>query len=162
MLQVKQIPEKTGYYLAGFADAKGYFRLSLRESEQNNSLPWQVLLHFEVVHSDKVMLALFKRHLKCGTLCSADDVWHYEVSNFNALKENVVPFFRRFNFLSAEKKGQFSKFRQIMSLLQDEPLTQNALQEILKLGSQLDLRATEDEIVKKILRDYTPSTVNNG
>lgn len=158
MLQVKQIPEKTGYYLAGFADAQGYFRLSLHKSEQNDPLPWQVLLHFEVVHSDKVMLALFKRHLKCGTLCDTDDVWHYEVSNFNALGENVVPFFRRFNFLSAEKKGKFSKFRQIMSLLQNESLTQNVLQEILRLGSQLDLRATEDSIIKEILRDYTPST----
>ena len=30
-----------------------------------------------------------------------DGVWYYEVNNLTAVRENVIPFFKRFNFLSA-------------------------------------------------------------
>jgi hypothetical protein len=93
-----------------------------------------------VSQRDKVILALFKRHLKCGTLRSGDDdVWHYEVNNFNAIQENIIPFFRRFGFLSAKKKSEFSKFRQLAKLLQNEEhLTKEGLKKVLKLRAELN------------------------
>ena len=139
MLQVKRIPEKTGFYLTGFADAEGSFSVSFIK-EKDDSIPWQILLYFKVSQRDKVILALFKRHLKCGTLRSGnDDVWQYEVNNFNAIQENIIPFFRRFGFLSAKKKGEFSKFRKLVKLLQNEEyLTEEGLKKVLKLRAELN------------------------
>lgn len=167
MLQVKRIPEKTGYYLAGFADAQGYFKVAFsKKAQDSDSVPWQISLHFEVVHHDKVVLALFKRHLKCGVLHDAGNVWHYEVDNLNAIKENVIPFFKRFNFLSAEKKGKFSKFKQIVYLLQDSSLTSETLRGILELSNQLDQCTrkgiTENEILQTITLGKSSETTRQA
>jgi hypothetical protein len=138
MLQVKRIPEKTGFYLTGFADAAGSFSVFFYK-KKDDSMPWQILLCFKVLWCDKVMLALFKRYLKCGTLRSGDDIWHYEVNNFNAIQENIIPFFRKFGFLSAKKKKEFSKFRQLTKLLQNgEHLTKEGLKKVLKLRAELN------------------------
>ena len=107
-LNVKEIPDNKGYYLAGFADGEGSFNLSFRK-RKDYSMPWKISLCFNVSQKDKVILTLFKRHLKCGTLRSRPDgVWYYEVNNFTAIQENVIPFFRRFGFLSAKKKRDFA------------------------------------------------------
>ncbi len=118
-LNVKKIPERIGYYLAGFADGEGNFNLSFRK-RKDYSMPWKVSLCFNVSQKDKVILTLYKRHLKCGTLRSREDgVWYYEVNNFTAIQENVIPFFKRFGFLSAKKKRDFVKFMQIAELIAD-------------------------------------------
>ena len=118
-LNVKKIPERIGYYLAGFADGEGSFNLSFRK-RKDYSMPWKVSLCCNVSQKDKVILTLYKRHLKCGTLRSREDgVWYYEVNNFTAIQENVIPFFKRFGFLSAKKKRDFVKFMQIAELIAD-------------------------------------------
>ncbi len=118
-LNVKKIPERIGYYLAGFADGEGSFNLSFRK-RKDYSMPWKVSLCFNVSQKDKVILTLYKRHLKCGTLRSREDgVWYYEVNNFTAIQENVIPFFKRLGFLSAKKKRDFVKFTQIAELIAD-------------------------------------------
>ena len=118
-LNVKKIPERVGFYLAGFADGEGSFNLSFRK-RKDYSMPWKVSLCFNVSQKDKVILTLYKRHLKCGTLRSREDgVWYYEVNNFTAIQENVIPFFKRFGFLSAKKKRDFVKFMQIAELIAD-------------------------------------------
>ena len=92
-LNVNEIPERIGYYLSGFADGEGSFNLSFRK-RKDYSMPWKISLCFNVSQKDKVILALYKRHLKCGTLRSRDDgVWYYEVNNFTAVQGNVIPFF---------------------------------------------------------------------
>ena len=91
--------ESIGYYLAGFADGEGSFNVSFRK-RQDYKNPWKISLCFNISQKDKVILALYKRYLGCGTLRSRPDgVWYYEVNNFNAICEKVIPFFTRFNFL---------------------------------------------------------------
>ncbi len=164
MLQVKRIPEKIGYFLAGFADAEGNFSVSF-QSVKDEVMPWKILLCFKVSQRDKVILALFKRHLKCGTLRSGnDDVWYYEVNNFNAISENIIPFFKRFGFLSAKKKGEFSKFKQLATLLQkEEHLTKEGLKKLLKFRALLNEGGVEKysdrEIFKSMpLRESSETT----
>ena len=71
---------------------------------------------FNVSQRDKVILALYKRWLECGTLRTRPDgVWYFEVNNFTAITQNVIPFFKQFGFLSAKKKRDFSKFKEIAS-----------------------------------------------
>lgn len=110
-LNVKRIPPRIGYYLAGFTDGEGSFNVTFRR-RQDYRMPWKVSLCFNVSNRDKVILALFKRYLQCGTLRQREDgIWYYEVNNFNAIRDHVIPFFEQFRFLSAKKKRDFSKFK---------------------------------------------------
>jgi hypothetical protein len=119
-LDAKRIPEQIGYYLAGFADGEGSFNISFRQ-RQDYAMPWKISLCFNVSQRDKVILALYKRHLKCGTLRQRQDgVWYYEVNNFTAITGNVIPFFERYGFLSAKKKRDFAKFRQAADLIRNK------------------------------------------
>jgi hypothetical protein len=138
-LNVKKIPERIGYYLAGFADGEGSFNLSFRK-RKDYSMPWKVSLCFNVSQKDKVILALYKRHLKCGTLRSREDgVWYYEVNNFTAIQENVIPFFKKFGFLSAKKKRDFVKFMQIADLIADgKHLEKVGIQKILDIRKTMN------------------------
>jgi hypothetical protein len=117
MLRIQDVPESIGYYFAGFVDGEGSFHLSFRR-RQDYKLPWKISLCLNVSQKDKVILALLKRHLKCGTIRSkAGDVWMFEVNNLSAIRENVIPFFRRFGFLSAKKKRDFAIFEQMAELM---------------------------------------------
>ncbi len=88
----------------------------------------------------KVILALFKRYLGCGTLRGRPEgVWYYEVRNLNSVVENVIPFFERFPFLSAKKKRDFAKFKQIVMLMQGEAhLTTSGIRDILTIREEMN------------------------
>ena len=117
MLNVKAISPDVGHYLAGFADGEGSFNVSFRPRSDYRQ-PWKVSLCFNISQRDRVILALFKRYLQCGTMRQrADGVWYYEVNNLTAILENVIPFFTRFRFLSAKKKRDFAKFSQIADII---------------------------------------------
>ena len=138
-LDVTKIPDQVGYYLAGFADGEGSFNLSFRK-RKDYSQPWKISLCFNVSQRDKVILALYKRHLKCGTMRTRKDgVWYYEVNNYRAITENVIPFFERFGFLSAKKKRDFAKFKQIAKLMADgEHLKRDGIEKLLEIRKAMN------------------------
>ena len=138
-IDIKRVPERIGYYLAGFADGEGSFNVSFRK-RKDYTMPWKISLCFNVSQRDKVILALFKRHLNCGTLRSrADGVWYYEVNNLNAIEENVIPFFNRFGFLSAKKKRDFSKFKQLAKIIKEgDHLNETGIQSILDIRKEMN------------------------
>ncbi len=138
-IDVKKIPERIGFYLAGFADGEGSFNISFRKCK-DCKMPWKVSLCFNVSRRDKVILALFKRHMKCGTLRGrTGGVWYFEVNNLNAIEENVVPFFNRFGFLSAKKKRDFSKFKQVAKIIKDgNHLSKRGIQSILTIRKEMN------------------------
>ena len=138
-LNVDQVPQRIGHYLAGFTDGEGSFNVSFRK-RGDYAMPWKVSLCFNVSQRDKVILALFKQHLKCGTLrCRGDGVWYYEVNNFTAIVGNVIPFFDRFGFLSAKKKRDFLKFKEIARLMQEgRHLTKKGVSEILAMRRDMN------------------------
>ena len=52
--------------------------------------------------------------MDCGTIrFKGDGVWMFEVNNLSAIRENVIPFFDRFGFLSAKKRRDFAIFKQM-------------------------------------------------
>ena len=138
-LDVKKIPPHIGNYLAGFTDGEGSFNVSFRK-RKDYEMPWKISLCFNVSQKDKVILALFKRHLKCGSMRSRrDGVWYYEVNNFTAIVENVIPFFKEFGFLSAKKKRDFSKFRKIAALIQgNKHLNEVGIKNILEIRKSMN------------------------
>lgn len=139
VLDTSKVPQRIGHYLAGFTDGEGSFNVSFRKRE-DYSMPWKVALCFNVLQRDKVVLTLFKRHLKCGTLRQREDgVWYYEVNNFAAIVENVIPFFERFGFLSAKKQRDFHKFKQLARLLKEgRHLTRSGIDEILTIRRDMN------------------------
>ena len=137
--RIASIPPEVGYYLAGFTDGEGSFNISFRP-RKDYPIPWKVSVSFNVSQKDRVILALFKRYLGCGTLRSRPDgVWYYEVTNLGAVIENVIPFFERFPFLSAKKKRDFAKFKQIVALMKEGAhLTPNGIQQILTIREDMN------------------------
>lgn len=154
MLNVKKVPPQIGWYLAGFADGAGSFNVVFRPRDDYHP-PWKVSLCFNISQRDRVILALFKRHLQSGTMRQREDgVWYYEVNNLEAILENVIPFFKRFGFLSAKKKRDFSKFCQIAELLkQGAHLHKAGISRILEIRREMNdggnRRYSEGEIMAR-------------
>ena len=166
-LDVKSIPPRIGYYLAGFADGEGSFNVSYRP-RKDYSLQWKISLCFNISQKDKVILALFKRHLKCGTLRGRPDgVWYYEVNNFRAIVENVIPFFKRFNFLSAKKKRDFAKFKKIATMIQEgKHLLKEGILEIMEVRRDMNeggkRKFSEEEIRKRLFQEESSETIRQA
>jgi hypothetical protein len=139
VLDASLIPPSIGHYLAGFTDGEGSFNVSFRK-RVDYAMPWKVSMCFTVSQRDEAILALFKQHLRCGSMRSRDDgVWYYEVNNFTAIVENVIPFFDRFGFLSLKKQRDFAKFKQIAKLMMEERhLTRDGINEILTIRRDMN------------------------
>lgn len=155
MLDVSQVPPDIGHYLAGFTDGEGSFNVSFRK-RGDYAMPWKVSLCFNVSQRDQTVLNVFKERLNCGTMRTrADGVWYYEVNNFTAIVENVIPFFDRFGFLSAKKQRDFAKFKQIAQLIQEgRHLSKEGIDEILAIrrdmndGGAMRRKYSDDSIVE--------------
>jgi len=143
-----------GFYLAGFTDGEGSFNASFRP-RKDYKMPWKISLCFNISQKDKVILTLFKRYLGCGTLRSrSDGIWYYEVNAFDMIWEKVIPFFKKYPFLSAKKKRDFSKFCQIAELInKGEHLTEKGILKILEFRRDMNdggkRKYTEIEILQK-------------
>ena len=163
MFNPKKIPSDIGNYIAGFTDGEGSFNVSFR-FRKDFKIPWKISLTFNISQKDEVILRLIKKHLQCGTVRErkSDGVWYYEVNNFNSIQTNVIPFFRRFGFLSAKKKRDFSKFQQIAKLIATkEHLTFEGIQKIVEIRKDMNdggKRKYSEEEILRILRDYMPNT----
>ena len=161
-LNLQKIPTNLGYYLAGFTDGEGSFNVSFRKRD-DFQIPWKISLSFNISQKDPVILSLFKKHLRCGRLRKRkqDEVWYYEVTNFNAIQKNVIPFFQRFPFLSAKKKRDFSKFQQIAKLIESKDhLTVSGIEKIVRIRRDMNdggKRKYSEKEILRILRDYMPN-----
>ena len=163
MFNPRKIPSDLGNYLAGFTDGEGSFNVSFR-LRKDYEIPWKISLCFNISQKDQVILSIFKKHLKCGTIRERknDGIWYYEVNNFNAIQTNIIPFFNRFGFLSGKKKRDFSKFKQIAKPIENgDHLTIEGIQKILEIRKEMNdggKRKYSDEEILRILRDYMPNT----
>ena len=152
---MQDVPERVGYYLAGFADGEGSFNISFRP-RTDYSVPWKVSLCFNISQKDRVILALVKRYLGCGTIRGRPDgVWYFEVNNLNAIWDTVIPFFKKYRFLSAKKKRDFAKFCQLAGLLKaNVHLTRDGIQRILEIRREMNdggnRRYADQEILARV------------
>lgn len=157
----KSVDPRIGYYLAGFADSEGCFYVSFRP-RNDYQFAWQISLCFNVSHKERLILALFKKHLGCGELKTGKDGFYsYEVSNFTAILDRVIPFFRKFAFLSQKKKNDFSKFQQIAEVIEKkEHLTLSGIERVLQLRQQLDRsnQKYSDEFILESIKKSSETT----
>lgn len=158
MLNVAEVPDSIGYYFAGFVDGEGTFHLTFRK-RKDYTLPWKVSLCLNVSQKDDVILALLKRHLKCGTIrFKGGGVWMFEVNNLTALRENVIPFFRRFGFLSSKKKRDFAIFQEMAALMAEGAhLHRAGIGRLLELRRNMNDGGKRKHLEKEILAEFPVS-----
>ena len=156
---MQQINTNVGHYLAGFADGEGSFNISFRP-RNDYKIPWKVSPCFNVSQREKVILTLFKRYLECGTMRQrSDGVWYFEVNNLNAICENVIPFFKRYRFLSQKKKRDFSKFCQLAKMLKEgKQFSEEGIKEILAVRKNMNDGGKRKYFDKKILEKIKESS----
>jgi hypothetical protein len=155
-MQFDNIPLEIGYYFAGFSDGEGSFNVSFRLRDDYKNVPWKVSLCFNISQKDAVILSLFKKYLRCGTMRQRQDgVWYYEVNNFSQITDVIIPFFKKFQFLSAKKKRDFSKFQSIANIIKEQRhLSIEGIKEILEIRREMNdggKRKFSDEYILKIL-----------
>lgn len=139
---LENIKPRHGYYIAGFADGEGSFNVSVKKrSDYQNG--WKLSASFNISQKDRVILAQIKKILGCGTLRERKDgVVYYEVTNISSLHDKILPFFSKFNFLSAQKKKNFKLFKQIVKrMYKKEHLCKKGFKRILELRSKLNENA---------------------
>jgi hypothetical protein len=156
MLNLNKVPDSIGFYIAGFVDGEGSFHLTFRR-RKDYTLPWKVSLCLNVSQKDKVILALIKKHLNCGSIrYKGDDVWMFEVNNLQAINENVIPFFRKFKFLSAKKKRDFAIFQQMAKeFSQGLHLTQEGIKKLLFLRRDMNDGGKRKYLESEILAAFS-------
>lgn len=81
-----------------------------------------------------------KRHFGVGIIKKRSDGLHsYDVTNPRALQEMIVPFFKKYNFLSQTKKKNFSLFQKAVKLMfEKRHLTAAGLAELLEIREKLN------------------------
>ncbi|MEK7182228.1 MAG: LAGLIDADG family homing endonuclease [Patescibacteria group bacterium] len=128
-----------GNYISGFTDGEGSFNVSLKKREDYKN-SWKLSPSFNISQKDRVILALFKKELGFGTLRERKDgIVYYEVTNIEILQKRVIPFFKKFHFLSANKKKNFYIFANIINLIyKKEHLQQDGFKKILELREKLN------------------------
>lgn len=153
----KTIPQNIGWYLAGFADGEGSFYVTFRY-RKDYTWKWKVTAVFNVANKDRVMIPLFKKQLKCGTVRDlGNQKYLYEVDTLHALQHVVIPFFKEYRFFSAKKKKEFAIFQKIVGILLITPRTFSQIKQLLILRKQLGADRTNlfknlDPIVLEVIQ----------
>lgn len=161
---VKKIKLEIGYYLAGFVDAEGCFCISFSPSTKVNSNNintfWKVNPIFNVSQKERHIIAQFKKHLQCGTVITnkKTQISTYTVTSLFAVRNNIIPFFKKFGFQSAKKKKDFSNFVQVLDILENSPiLNKNNIEQILALRvnttAVIANRVYSDQVIRSSLNN---------
>ncbi len=84
-----------------------------------------------------------KTHFRCGIIKRRrDGLYSYDVTNPTAIKENIIPFFRKYGFLSVTKRKNFSIFSKAVRLMDEKKhLTEEGFRELLLIREKLNVGA---------------------
>lgn len=136
---MKSIPENIAFYITGFADGEGSFNVSFRKRD-DFLIGWKIAPVFNISQKEKTILSLIKHHLGCGTIrFRSDNVWVYEVDNIKSITNIIIPFFKKFAFLSEKKKKDFERFQKIVKIKRNnKSLTFENIESILELLKQVE------------------------
>jgi hypothetical protein len=137
-INIKQVPPDKGHYIAGFVDGEGSFYVSARRRDDYRS-KWRMTAHFNISNNDLKILEICRKYLGCGSIRqSRKGFYTLEVENLNNLNIFIIPFFRRFVFLSSKKTKEFSTFRKAVALIEAPIQTQAQLELFFQLRKELN------------------------
>jgi len=128
-----------GWYIAGFTDGEGSFNISFRK-RKDYKFPWKVSACFNISQKEEKILRFIQGHLGCGTIRSRPDgIWYYEVNTLEEIRKYVIPFFRKYPFLSKKKQRDFALFQSIVALLASKVhLSEEGVHQILSLRRDMN------------------------
>ena len=154
-------------YFIGFTEGEGCFYTGIVSSKETRN-GWQVVHFFKVSQnpSGKVILDAFKKRLGCGyvkpndkNILSSDKSLAYVVRNITDLKEKVIPFFKNKLVI---KRREFEIFSTVVERIsRKEHLSKQGFKELIDLiytDCNNKRKFSKEEILKKILTDYTPES----
>lgn len=151
---LKKVPSEKGYYIAGFVDGEGSFWISTRPRD-DFATGWKFSPIFFVGNQDIAVLEICKNFLGCGKIREGPTgFYRLEVESRANLQLFVIPFFKKFGFLSNKKKHEFSQFQKAVDLVEKGIQTRDDLEKILsirrELGKYRQGRLThQDETIRK-------------
>ncbi len=114
-------------WICGFVDGEGCFSVSLIRNSTTGS-GWQVFPEFVVTQGEKSRSALetIKSYFGCGQIYinrrhdnHREALLRYCVRSQKELRENIIPFFRRYSLKTA-KQEDFEKFVSILQHMEDQ------------------------------------------
>lgn len=137
---LEKIPIQIGWYIAGFTDGEGSFNVSIKKVI-DHTLGWKLTLSYNVSQKDPTMLYQLKKHFGTGTIrFRKDGIGYFEVTSIPMLKQRVIPFFKKFQFLSVSKKHNFAVFEKILNeIIAGRHLTKDGFKYLLLLREQLNV-----------------------
>lgn len=159
---ISKVPVDKGCYIAGFVDGEGSFYLSIRKRE-DYKCGWKFTPSFTIGNNDKVILEICKQHFGCGAIRNSDSrkgFYTYEVTDQELLETMIIPFFKRFRFLSSKKKHEFRVFQVLLTRVKQDIKTTADLDEVLVLRKELgkfrsDRFKNTDEIIRSSFQSKT-------
>ena len=122
---------------------------------------WKLSAAFNVSQKDRAPLDLFRETLGCGSMRMAGNGgWYWEVNDLSSLTDRIVPFFDRFQLVGTKAKD-FGCFRSAVALLAQRRLSDADYVAVLSLREQMNGGGKRRYTMERILRDYTPSSVQS-
>ena len=133
------------YYITGFVDGEGCFSVTIQKSK-NVRLGIQIIPEFHVSqHQNRIeVLEAIMQKFDCGYIKPNDSrnpkdlTSVYVVRNLKDLRGKVVPFFKKYPFISS-KQRDFETFSRVVDLMnKKEHLKKKGLITILKLAFSMN------------------------
>ena len=143
-------------WVAGFVDGEGTFYVGINKQPSMTS-GYQVLPEFRIVQHkrDIKLLHALKDFFKAGVVrVNHDDRYELRIRDVNVLKDKVVPFFKT-NKLHTQKKFDFMKFTQVISIMSEKKhLSEKGIIKIIDIASRMNRSDKKKAlIIKEILQD---------
>ncbi len=127
-------------WIVGFVDGEGCFHVGISRHPEM-TLGFQVLPEFTVVQHrrDVQVLHALKAWFGCGVVrVNNGDRMAYRVRGNEHLLQRIVPFFMAHS-LKTSKKIDFSKFRDVLLMMEDRlHLTTDGLERIRSIADQMN------------------------
>ena len=144
------------WFLTGFIDGEGCFRISL--TKVNRPIGWRVQLFFQIsLHEkDRVLLENIKDYLGVGKIHnSGKNLIQYRIQTFDELTI-LIKHMRKYPLIT-QKKADFELFNKAHELiLENEHLNKEGLLKIVSLKASLNLGLSE--AFKLAFPDVIPAT----
>lgn len=148
------------YYLAGFVDGEGSFRVAIIRHPMQK-FGWMINPCFQVYQHKKhrEILELYRFVFKTGTIyrkSGTHNVLNYSIDSRRNLLEKVIPFFDRYPLIT--KKEVYQKFRFIVKAMeQGRHKTKEGFKELVKIAYSMNQQGKG----RKHSLEYIFSSIDN-
>jgi LAGLIDADG endonuclease len=172
--QQERLIEFRGWVI-GFVDGEGCFSIGLvrqsnRPGRRGYATGYQVSHDFvvtqgassvECLHELREFFGVGEVYVNRRRDNHREDLHRYSVCRRQDLLERIIPFFKKYSLRTA-KRYDFEKFAICVEMMAaDHHKTRSGLADIVEIMQTMNRRKPRHELIR-ILRDYTPETLDTG